>query len=89
MSALGRLEWVDGNALSNFILDCQDEEKGGISDRPDTMADVFHTFFGLAGLSLMGYPGLEDIDPVYALPTSVVKRLDLVSQTFRKPHTSR
>lgn len=27
----------------------QDDERGGISDRPDDMADVFHTFFGIAG----------------------------------------
>jgi len=28
------------------------------------MADVFHTVFGLAGLSLVQYPGLEEVDPV-------------------------
>ncbi len=27
---------------------------GGISDRPGDMPDVFHTFFGIAGLSLLG-----------------------------------
>ena len=27
----------------------QDEEKGGIADRPGDVADIFHTFFGLAG----------------------------------------
>jgi prenyltransferase beta subunit len=37
-----------------FILSCQDPDNGGISDRPDDMADVFHTFFGIAGLSLLG-----------------------------------
>jgi prenyltransferase beta subunit len=42
--------------VQEFILSCQDTEKGGISDRPDDMADVFHTFFGIAGLSLMGAP---------------------------------
>jgi prenyltransferase beta subunit len=45
--------WVLRGA-QEFILSCQDPEKGGISDRPDDMADVFHTFFGIAGLSLMG-----------------------------------
>lgn len=53
----------------------QDEDDGGISDRPDDMADVYHTFFGIAGLSLMGYEGLQAIDPTYALPVSTVKRL--------------
>ena len=53
----------------------QDEEGGGISDRPEDMVDVYHTFFGVAGLSLMGYPGLKAIDPVLALPVEVVARV--------------
>jgi hypothetical protein len=53
----------------------QDEEDGGISDRPDDMVDVYHTFFGIAGLSLMGYEGLAAIDPTYALPVETVRAL--------------
>lgn len=53
----------------------QDEDGGGISDRPEDMADVYHTFFGIAGLSLMGRPGLAPIDPTFALPVAVVERL--------------
>lgn len=41
----------------------KDTELGGIADRPGDMVDVFHTNFGLAGLSLLGYPGLEEVDP--------------------------
>ena len=51
----------------------QDEERGGISDRPDDMVDVYHTFFGVAGLSLLGLCNLEPIDPTYALPVEVVQ----------------
>ncbi len=75
LSILGRLHWIDRGALTAFILDCQDEEDGGISDRPDDMADVYHTFFGIAGLALMGYPGLGQIDPAWALPVEVVARI--------------
>ena len=39
------------------------------------MADVYHTFFGIAGLSLMGHAGLGKIDPTYALPVEVVERI--------------
>ena len=53
----------------------QDEQNGGISDRPEDMVDAFHTFFGIAALSLMGYKGLEPIDPVYALPVKVMQRI--------------
>jgi len=57
------------------LLHVQDDEDGGISDRPDDMADIYHTFFGIAGLSLMGYPGLKAIDPTWALPCEVVQRI--------------
>lgn len=53
----------------------QDEHNGGISDRPEDMVDAFHTFFGIAALSLMGYKGLELIDPVYALPVKVMQQI--------------
>lgn len=48
-----------GSALTG-----QDYEGGGISDRPGDMVDVFHTVFGVAGLSLLGFPGLIEVDPV-------------------------
>ncbi len=57
------------------MLVVQDEERGGISDRPEDMVDVFHTFFGIAGLSLMGLCDLEPIDPTYALPVRTVLSL--------------
>lgn len=34
------------------------------------------TLFSL-GLSLLGYPGLDDIDPVYCMPESVTKKMGL------------
>lgn len=58
----------DGHELANG----QDEEDGGIADRPGDWVDVFHTVFGLAGLSLLGYPGLQDIDPLYCMPADVM-----------------
>ncbi|KAL0367103.1 UNVERIFIED_CONTAM: Geranylgeranyl transferase type-2 subunit beta 1 [Sesamum radiatum] len=46
---IDRVHWIDKGKLVNFILDCQDKENGGISDRPDDAVDVFHTYFGVAG----------------------------------------
>jgi geranylgeranyl transferase type-2 subunit beta len=42
----------------------QDPEAGGFADRPGNMVDVYHTHFGIAGLSLLGMEGLEEVDPV-------------------------
>lgn len=48
-----REQWIDQKALERFILECQDAQDGGVSDRPGNQHDVFHTFFGIAALSLL------------------------------------
>lgn len=42
----------------------QDPEAGGLADRPGDMVDVFHTCFGVAGLSLLKFDGTKEVDPV-------------------------
>ncbi|KAF7564057.1 hypothetical protein G7046_g4 [Stylonectria norvegica] len=64
LAMIDKTHWIDRDALIGFILGCQDVEKGGFSDRPGDMVDVWHTLFGLTGLSLLKYPGLEMVDPV-------------------------
>jgi len=75
LAMIGRLHWIDAEKQRDFILSCQDPEKGGLADRAGDMVDVFHTVFGIAGLSLLRYPGLEDIDPRYCMPAKIVERL--------------
>jgi geranylgeranyl transferase type-2 subunit beta len=86
---MGQVDWINADKLASFILKCQDGDDGGIADRPDDMADVFHTFFGIAGLSLLGHLHrgqrvFRQIDPVYALPTDVVQRLGLPAQVVAR-----
>lgn len=63
LTMLGKLHWIDRQKLAGFILRCQDPENGGLSDRPEDIADVYHTLFAIAGLSLLEYPGLNEVDP--------------------------
>ncbi|KAI9339224.1 protein geranylgeranyltransferase type II [Zopfochytrium polystomum] len=77
LAILGRIHWIDSDKLVSFILSAQDTDGGGIADRPGDMADVFHTLFGIAGLSLLGYPGLGEVDPRYCMPAAVTKSLGL------------
>ena len=63
LAMIGKLHWIDRKKLTAFILRCQDPEEGGIADRPGDMVDVFHTHFGIAGLSLIGFPGVAEVDP--------------------------
>ena len=91
LSIMGRVSWIDTAKLGQFILNCQDDDDGGIADRPQDMPDIYHTFFGLCGLSLIGHMdkiGVREkrtyykVDPVFALPTDVVKRLGLRAQVI-------
>ncbi|CAJ2501238.1 Uu.00g040910.m01.CDS01 [Anthostomella pinea] len=75
LDMIGRTHWINREKLIGFILRCQDTQDGGLSDRPGNMVDVWHTLFGLTGLSLLGYPGLDAIDPVYCLPRSTTERV--------------
>lgn len=75
LEMIGRAHWIDRERLINFILRCQDTELGGISDRPGNMVDVYHTLFGLTGLSMLGHEGLDLVDPVYCLPKSTTDRI--------------
>jgi geranylgeranyl transferase type-2 subunit beta len=85
------VSWIDGPKLVDFIAKCQDADDGGIADRPSNMADIFHTFFGLCGLSLLGYFSQSTdegcnlcvpINPTYALPEETVKKYRLQYQTL-------
>ena len=74
---LKKQHWIDGDKLTEFILAAQDAESGGIADRPGDVADVFHTLFGIAGLSMLGYAGLQKVDPVYCMPIAVLEKLKM------------
>ncbi|KAJ1673653.1 Rab geranylgeranyltransferase, partial [Spiromyces aspiralis] len=86
LKILNRVHWIDQEKLCKFILSAQDEEKGGIADRPGDMADVYHTCFGIAGLSLAGYPGLAEVDPVYCMPVRVIERMGLDKWKAMRPN---
>lgn len=77
LKMMRREHWIDKDALIGFILSAQDPDHGGIADRPGDVADVYHTVFGLAGLSLLGYEGLGQVNEIYCLPVETTRRLGL------------
>lgn len=75
MFMIKRQHLVDMDALENYIYRCQDPQKGGISDRPGNEVDIFHTFFGIASLSLINKSkhNLLEIDPIFAIPRKTIE----------------
>ncbi|ALC40007.1 betaggt-II [Drosophila busckii] len=80
LTIMGRLHWISSEKLQQFILSCQDTETGGFSDRTGNMPDIFHTLFGIGGLSLLGYDGLKPINPTLCMPQYIIDRLDITPQ---------
>jgi geranylgeranyl transferase type-2 subunit beta len=64
------VSWINCEKLGHFIMQCQDADDGGISDRPGNMADIFHTFFGISGLSLLGFFSQSDATAGGSIPMS-------------------
>ena len=96
---VGKVNSIKKDKLLQFILRCQDTIHGGLSDRPNDEVDVYHTFFGITGLNMLGYfsehriysPWLwcidipyKPIDPTYALPTFIVEKLGLHPQRIEE-----
>lgn len=75
LEMIGRTHWIDRDQLIGFILRCQDADNGGVSDRPGNMVDVWHTVYAVAGLSLLGFPGLEPVNASYCMPKSTIVRI--------------
>ncbi|KAK3867146.1 hypothetical protein Pcinc_027369 [Petrolisthes cinctipes] len=80
LTMLGRLHWINEYKMRTFIMATQDPETGGFTDRPGDMVDLYHTLFGLAGLSLLGEGGLKRINPVLCMPQYVVDRIGVSVQ---------
>ncbi|KAL4934046.1 Rab geranylgeranyltransferase subunit beta BET2 [Aspergillus undulatus] len=75
LAMIGKLDWINGAKLTSFILRCQDLDTGGFADRPGNAVDVFHTVFAIAGLSLLGFEGIAEVDPVYCMPKSITQKV--------------
>jgi len=67
LAMIDRLHWIDKEKLVSWILNCQDEETGGFSDKPGNLVDVYHTCFAITGLSLLGHPNLSQVDPRFCM----------------------
>lgn len=91
LAMLDKISWIDKDALVRFILLCQDTDgDGGIADKPGNQPDVYHTFFGIAGLSLLGWvedstkpDALGRVDPTFAMPPHVLARLGIAQRGLK------
>ncbi|CAH8568347.1 unnamed protein product [Schistosoma curassoni] len=81
LTIFGRLTWINQTDLTRFILASQDDQTGGIADKPGNIPDPFHTLFGLAGLSL-----LAQVDSYFSSPRKMENGIRNPPSLFRFGH---
>ncbi|KAH0788388.1 geranylgeranyl transferase type-1 subunit beta-like protein [Histomonas meleagridis] len=70
---------VDKERLIAFIMSNYKEDSGMFRPNLQSDPDIIHTHFSLLGLSMAGFPGMEEIDPALGfckkgLPERITKR---------------
>lgn len=53
--------------IASFVLSCQHLRSGGFGKDGESLPDPMHTHYALAGLALLGFPGLRKVDPLLAI----------------------
>ena len=53
LSLLSKKHWIDSVSLLKFLEKCERLKGGGFAEKPCSRPDPYHTFFALAGISLM------------------------------------
>lgn len=62
LKIIGAYHLIDHSALRNFLLTCQSHQYGGFKKFPyDRFPDIYHSYYGLAALSLLEEQGLEPL----------------------------
>lgn len=63
LKILNAYNLIDTEKLKSFVLATQDNVTGGLAKWVSHYPDPLHTYLGLAGLSLMNYNGLNEVEP--------------------------
>ncbi|CAG9773090.1 unnamed protein product [Ceutorhynchus assimilis] len=82
LKILEAYQFIDSEQNPNFVLMTQDKY-GGFSKWVNSTADPMHTYFGLAGLSLMDYGGLNEMFPKLNCTRRVHERLVILHTQWK------
>ncbi len=67
---LGRKSWLHGpdESLCTYVRLSQDSMTGGVGKNHHCSPDPLHSYYALAGLALVGYPGIAPVDAALHMP---------------------
>lgn len=79
LSLLGRLDLLSLHPAQKYLLDRTQHAIGGFGKQPGDPPDVYHSYMGLAALSLMKYRGLKPIHSATCISYDAVRHLESLS----------
>ncbi|KAI8059745.1 geranylgeranyltransferase type I beta-subunit-like protein [Thamnidium elegans] len=74
LEIMGHFDLVNHEEMRAFLTKCQ-PKMGGFGKDPESYSDLLHSYMGVAVLSLMKEPGIQEIDPALNVPLSAYKHL--------------
>lgn len=75
MKILNVFELTDPAENRRYIMSTQEKLTGGFSKWPGSLADPFHSYFGICGLSFLEEPGVLPINPCLNISTRSFERM--------------
>ncbi|KAF9385906.1 Geranylgeranyl transferase type-1 subunit beta [Podila verticillata] len=83
LAIMGSIDLIDKAWDRGYLMETQHKTLGGFGKWVDTFPDAMHSYMGLAGLSLIGEPGLRPMDPLLNASRRVQERLYTQSVFWR------
>lgn len=79
LALLDRLDLLSLHPAQKYLLDRTQHAIGGFGKQPGDPPDVYHSYMGLAALSLMKYQGLKSIHSAACISYDAVRYLESLS----------
>jgi len=76
LALLNRLDLLNLHSVQKYLLDKTQHAIGGFGKQPGDPPDVYHSYLGLAALSVMKYQGLKAIHPAACISYDAVRHLE-------------
>jgi geranylgeranyl transferase type-1 subunit beta len=73
---LNRLDLIDSDEVQRFLLEQSQHFIGGFSKYPGDPPDIYHSYFGLATLAMLGHPDLKPLHTVTCVPVDAIAFLE-------------
>lgn len=83
MKILNVFELTDAAENRQYIMSTQEKLTGGFSKWPGSLADPFHSYFGICGLSFLEEPGVSPIDPCLNISQRSYERMKRLHSEWR------